>query len=100
MDRINCFFKPFLWDPEGALTEEFYTELALYDKGLMRLGMLQRLKGWGASPHVLKHTYLTFIPPILENGYHFSQLASDLILSTLQKMQNKALKTILTSQVL
>ena len=67
----------------------------LYEKGHRRLGMLKCLKGWGASPDVLKHTYLTFIRPVLENGYHFNLLTSNNVLSKLQKLQNMAFRTIL-----
>ena len=67
----------------------------LHDAASKRLNMLRLLGGWKASQEVLLHTYLTFMRPVMENGYHYSLLASSNIFKPLQIIQNKALRLIL-----
>jgi len=71
----------------------------VHDRANARLNMLRVLKGWKASREVLRHTYLTFIRPVMENGYHYSLLASPNIFKPLQIIQNKALRIILGAEM-
>ena len=71
----------------------------VHDRANARLNMLRVLKGWKASREVLRHTYLTFIRPVMENGYHYSLLASPTTFKSLQLIQNKALRIILGAEM-